>query len=208
MIKTLIHSILIAGVSACLVFSFIESAQSADKSPVRSNFSILGLFIGECSSRDVYSKLGPGITFKDAFNADVTQACYVSSKDETLILFSFESSRCSGLRLLSQKKKFYKWHFCETSPLVSKHLATGSGIKLGISKSRLQMILGTPQGESEDALLYVYEWKFESGTAETQGDSQGSGNPGAAPARTVKATVRAEFSDAKLISFDVSKTMQ
>ena len=69
------------------------------------------------------------------------------------------------------------------------------------------MILGAPQSESDNALLYVYEWKLESGTARTQGDPQASGSTGAAPAKTVKATIRADFSDAKLISFDVSKSL-
>ncbi len=78
--------------------------------------------------------------------------CYVSDRDETLILFSFENSQCSRIRLLSQKKKFYKWHFCEKSPLVSKHLATKSGIKLGMSKGGLKAILGSPRSESDGNL--------------------------------------------------------
>jgi hypothetical protein len=192
---TLTKSILFFLMSAYLLIGFVEIAQSADKTLDESNFRILGLLIGDCTSREVYSKLGPGIPFKDEVKVDVTQACYISDKDETLILFSFENSQCADVRLLSQKKKFYKWHFCETSPLVSKYLATGSGIKLGMSKSRLKMILGAPQSESDENLTYVYEWKLKRNTKEvTDG--------------TVKATIRAEFSDTKLISFDVSKSMQ
>ena len=120
-----------------------------------------------------------------------TQVCYVSDKDETLILFSFENSQCSGVRLLSQKKKFYKWHFCETSPPVSRHLATDSGIKLRISKSRLKTILGAPHSESDESLIYVYEWRLERNTDEVTD-------------RTVTAAITAEFSNTRLISFDVS----
>lgn len=205
---TLTNSILFFLMSAFLLIDFVDTAQSADEAPDESNFRILGLFIGDCASRDVYSKLGPGIPFKGDAKADVTRACYISDKDETLILFSFENSQCAGVRLLSQKKKFYKWHFCERSPLVSKHLTTPSGIKLGISKIRLKAILGAPHSESEENLEYVYEWKLESGTAETQRGSKDPRNTKAALAKTVKATILAKFSDTKLISFDVSKSMQ
>ena len=188
---TLTNSILFFLMSAGLLIGFVETAQPTDKALDESNFGILGLIIGDCAPRDVYSKFGPGIAFKDAAQADVSQVCYISDRDETLIVFSFENSQCSGVRLRSQKKKFYKWHFCETSPLVSRQLATDSGIKLGISKSRLKTILGAPPSESDESLIYVYEWRLKRNTNEVTD-------------RTVKAAVTAEFSNAKLISFDVS----
>jgi len=188
MIKTLLNSILFFWVSACVLINFVETAHPADGTLDESNFKILGLIIGDCAPRDVYSKFGPGIVFKDSAEKEETQVCYVSDKDE---LFSFENSQCSGVRLLSQKKKFYKWHFCETSPLVSRHLATDSGIKLGISKSRLKPILGAPPSESDESLIYVYEWRLKRNTNEVTD-------------RTVKAAITAEFSNTRLISFDVS----
>ena len=208
MIKTPINSILFCWMSACLLIGFVETAHCADKTLDESNFRILGLFIGNCAPQDIYSKLGPGITIKDEARPDVTQVCYVSDKDETLILFAFEYFQCSGFRLLSQKKKFYKWHFCEKSPLVSGHLATESGINLGMRRSRMKAILGAPQGESDENLTYVYEWKQKGNPSETKRDSPDSRDAKIAPDRTVKATIRAEFSDAKLISFDLSKSMQ
>lgn len=191
MIKTLLNSILFFWVSACVLINFVETAHPADGTLDESNFRILGLSIGDCAPRDVYSKFGPGIVFKDSAEKDETQVCYVSDKDETLFLFSFENSQCAGVRLLSQKMKFYKWHFCETSPLVSRHLATDSGIKLGISKSRLKTILGAPFSESDESLIYVYEWRLKRNTNEVTD-------------RTIKAAITAEFSNNRLILFDVS----
>jgi hypothetical protein len=206
--KTLLASLIFFPVLVCLIINVAGSVQAADKKPASSHLTILGLAIGDCNSRDIYSKLGPGIPFKDEAKADVTQVCFISNKDETLILFSFENYQCSRVRLLSQKKRFYKWHFCETSPLVSRRLATESGIKLGMSKSRLKAILGAPHSESDENMKYIYEWKQKRNTAETQRDSQDSRDTKDAPHRTVKATIHAEFSDAKLISFDVSKISQ
>jgi hypothetical protein len=161
---------------ACLLLFFIEAARAADKTPIQSHITILGLIIGDATSQDIYSRLGPTIPIKDG----VSQLCYVSDRDETLIIFTTENSQCTGVKLMSQKMKFYKWHFCEKSSPVSKHLATGSGIKLGMSKNQLKAILGPPESDSNSLLNYVFD-------------------------RDRKTTIRAEFSETGMILFDVSK---
>ena len=102
--KTLLTSFVIPAVLSSLLFNYVEAAQAADKTPDESHFKILGLTIGDCASQDVYSKLGPSIPFRDDAKPDVTQVCYVSDKDETLILFSSEYFQCARFRLISQKK--------------------------------------------------------------------------------------------------------
>ena len=96
----------------------------------------------------------------------------------------------------------------EKSPLVSKHLATESGIKLGMSKCRMKAILGVPQNESNENLNYVYEWKQKMDQAGIEKTSQYAKDIKNNPFWTVKATIRAEFSDAGLISFDLLKYSQ
>jgi len=59
------------------------------------------------------------------------------------------------------------------------------------------MILGAPQSESDENLTYVYEWKLKRNTVNSQ-------DPKEAPHKTVKAAITAEFSNTRLISFDVS----
>lgn len=191
-------------VSACLVFSFFIPARAADKTLDQSHFTILGLVIGDGTSQDIFSRLGPTIPIKDGVN----QWCYVSDKDETLIIFTTERSQTTGFKMMSQKMKFYKWHFCEKSPLVSKHLATESGINLGMSKSRLKAILGTPRNESDKNLDYVYEWQQKMNLTEIESGSQNYGDVKNNPYWTVKAKIRTEFSDTGLISFDLSKIRQ
>ena len=206
--KILLTFFIILSVLSSLPVNFVETAYSADKTPDESNFRILGLFIGDCAPQDVYSKLGPGISFKDEANADLTQVCYASDKDETLILFSFENFQCSRFSLLSQKKRFYKWHFCEKTPLISKHLTTASGIKLGMSKSELKAILGAPHSESDENMSYAYEWKQKMNKTKNGEAGQHSKDVKKNPHRTVKATIRTEFSDTGLISFEVSRYSQ
>jgi hypothetical protein len=189
---------------ACLFLSFIETAGAADKTPNQSNFTILGLDIGDCTVQDIYSMLGPTIPIKDGVN----QLCYVSDRDETLILFSTKSSKCTGFKMMSQKKRFYKWHFCEKSSLVSKHLTTESGIKLGMSKSSVKTTLGAPRNESGIYLDYVFKWQQKLNQSESETASQISKDRKRNPNRIVEVTIRAEFSDAGLISFDLLKIKQ
>jgi hypothetical protein len=206
--KTVINLVLSFLVLAYLLINYVEAAQAADKTLDTSNLTILGLIIGDSASQDIYSKFGPGIAFKDTAEADETQVCYVSDKDETLILFSFENFQFSRIRLLSQKKKFYKWHFCEKTPLVSRHLATASGIKLGMSKNGLKAILGAPHSESDENMSDAYEWKQKMNKPANREAGQHSKGVKKNPCRTVRATIRIEFSDTGLISFEVSRYSQ
>ena len=208
MMKAQVNALIILAVLSCSLSYEVEAAQAADNTLDKSNLTILGLVVGNCASLDVYSKLGPSIPFKDDAKPDVTQVCYVSNQDETLILFSFENSQCSRFRLMAPKNKFHKWHFCEKSPLVSKHLATESGLKLGISKSRMKAILGDPKHESDETLDYVYEWKQKMNKTKNGEAGQHSKDVKKNPHRTVKATIRTEFSDTGLISFEVSRYSQ
>jgi hypothetical protein len=208
MMKAQVKALIILAVLSCSLSYDVQAAQAADKTLDKSNLTILGVVIGDCTSLDVYSKLGPSIPFKDVAKPDVTQMCYVSDQDETLVLFSFENSQCSRFRLMSPKNKFYKWHFCEKSPLVSKHLATASGLKLGIRKSRMKAVLGAPQKESDENLTYVYEWQQKMNKAEIERASQHSKAVKMNPFWTVKAAIRAEFSEKGLILFDVIKYSQ
>ena len=159
---------------ASLLYLHFEAAQAEDHEPVPSGLTILGLDINDCTSLDIYSRLGPTITVKEEFNG----FCYVSDRDETLLLFSTKGSRCIGFKMMLQKKRFNKWHFCAKSPLVSTRMATENGLKLGMTKSRLKTILGPAQKETEQNLIYEYQGNIK---------------------------LRAEFLDNRMILFDVSK---
>lgn len=161
----------------CLPYFHFKAALAGDHEPGPAGLTILGLDINDCTSLDIYSRLGPTIPVRDESN----RLCYVSDRDETLLLFSTKGSRCIGFKMMLQKKRFIKWHFCEKSPLVSTRMATENGIKLGMTKSRLKTILGIPAQETEQNLIYVYSGQVK---------------------------ISAEFSDNGLILFDLSKFRQ
>ncbi len=195
-------------ITACLLFIFVDIAGTQDRSLDPSHRTILRLVIGDSPSHDIYSKMGPAIPIRDTSEPSTTQLCYVSDRDETLVVFYSEFSRCARVRFLSQKRRFQKWHFCSASPLVSKDLATASGIRLGMSRHRLKAILGAPGSEAGAALNYSYEWQQKMYSAETEKTSKEAGDHENNRFQTIKATIQAEFSDAGLISFDVSQSLQ
>jgi hypothetical protein len=206
--KTVLNSASFFLLFVCLLFNYVRATDAADRQLAKANLTILGLTIGDCTSLDIYSKMGPGIPFREDTNPDISQVCYVSDKDDTLILFSVDDDQCVRFELMSHKNKFYKWHFCVKSPLVSKHLTTESGIKLGMSKSRLKAILGVSRNESQEHLKYDYEWKQKMNRAEIETTSPGTKNMMKDPFWTVNAAIKAEFSEAGLISFDLLKIRQ
>jgi len=63
--KAQVNALIILAVLSCSLFYDVEAAQAADKTLDKSNLTILGVVIGDCTSLDVYSKLGPSIPFKD-----------------------------------------------------------------------------------------------------------------------------------------------
>ena len=195
-------------ISACLLFFLVDTASVQDRSLDPSHRTILSLVIGDSASHDIYSKMGPAIPFRDNANPSATQLCYVSGRDDTLVVFYSEFSRCSRVRLLSQKKRFQKWHFCAASPLVSKDVATASGIRLGMSKQRLKAILGPPDSEADETLNYFYEWQQDKRKTDIEEAAQYMPIDGNNHQPTTKAAIRAEFSEAGLISFDVSQSLQ
>ena len=173
LIKPRITPFLILLFLASLPYLHFMAARAGDHEPVPADLTILGLDVNDCTSLDIYSRMGPTIPVKEGTN----RLCYVSDRDETLLVFSTRGSRCIGFKMMLQKKRFRKWHFCEKSPLVSTRMATDNGIKFGMTKSRLKTILGNPQKETGRTLIYVYSGQ---------------------------AIITAEFSDSGMILFDVS----
>jgi hypothetical protein len=193
---------------ACLLFILAQLAHAQDKALDPSHRTILRLVIGDSASHDIYSKMGPSIPIRDNSEPSATQLCYVSDRDDTLVVFYSEFSRCGRVRLLSQKKWFRKWHFCSVSPLVSRYLTTASGIKLGMSKRRLKAILGPPRSETDETLEYVYEWRQDINKTEIEAAARQPQIDENNHQRTTKAAIRAVFSDVGLISFDLSQSFK
>ena len=154
--KYLVNTFIILSVVLLISCHIYASSKTQFKDLNQSNYTVMGLTIGECSRLDILSKLGPTLIINDEENADNDHLCYISERDETLILFGFEENQCTQFQMMSHKDQFYKWHFCAESPLVTESMSTESGITLGMHKDSLKKILGTPKKDSGEMLVFEY----------------------------------------------------
>jgi hypothetical protein len=180
------------------------SSQSQNKDLNKSNYTVMGLTIGECSRHDILSKLGPTLMIKDEENTHIDHLCYISDRDETLIIFSFKANQCARFQMMSRKHQFYKWHFCAVSPLVTEEMSTESGITLGMHKDQLKTMLGTPKKDSDEILVFEYKRKIPMENEELKKGSQYFEDRNIDSSRTVSIYVEARFVDSELSSFDMS----
>ena len=99
-------------------------------------------------------------------------------------------------------------NFVEAAQAADKTLDKSNLTILGMSKNGLKTLLGTPHSESDENMSPAYEWKQKMNKIENGEAGQHSKDVKKNPHRTVKATIRTEFSDTGLISFEVSRYSQ
>lgn len=123
--------------------------------------TIIGLTIGHSSLNDVQMKLGRAsvIRVSREEESDVS-ICYASPKDDTVL--AFYSGPMGGwadvtwFALWSRDAEFAGRSRCTLSDLVSRNLATASGIHLGLTKSELENFEGTPTRATSTRDIYDY----------------------------------------------------
>lgn len=186
----------------------LEASQSQYRNPDRADFSIFGLAFNDADLQQFLSKLGPAILFNVESNPDLKCICFISSRDDTLVLLKFNGNHYAGFNLMSQKKQFYKWHFCEPSAQVSMSILIDNRLKLGQDRDQIKSILGTPQSETEEFLKYVYRWGEQSVTGGSQDNHRSDDAVQNNTTQPKTVTCIAEFSENKLISLKVSKHLE
>ncbi len=189
----------------CISPQFFEAAQTQYSNPAEIDFSIFGLAIDDADLSQFLSKLGPAIPFAIESNPDLKCMCFISNRDETLVLLKFKGNHYAGFKLMSQKKQFYKWHFCERSAHISKSILIDNRLKLGMDKDQVKAILGTPLSETEVFFNYVYRWQKQSNTGDAEDkylSDDAVQNDSVQPG-TVACKVT--FSEDRLISIEISK---
>jgi hypothetical protein len=164
----------------------------------------LGLTVGECSNHDILAKFGPTFKIDDEKKPSVDHLCYVSDRDGTLIMFSLVKSQCTKFEMMSRKDQFYKWNFCEDSPLVTKRISTESGVMLGMQKNQLKKILGAPIKESEAMLLFKFEGQKMIEEKERKKRSHNSEDKNIGSSRPVIIYIEAHFIALKLSLLTIS----
>jgi hypothetical protein len=109
--------------------------------------TILGLTIGSASLKDVGAKLGQAQLLPGDGSVTASRTiCFVSPADGTVLTFGAgplgRFVDVTEFSIWSRAAKFPNVSACNPSKLVSRGLSTASGIRLGLSVSQMNNIIG------------------------------------------------------------------
>jgi hypothetical protein len=124
-----------------------------------SNFSLAGVTLGQGGVEAITTSLGqaPEIERGDA-STGRSQLCYGSPANSGVhVIFEFGEDE-SVFYLFSDGATWKGSKYCVQSKRVSKRLSTPSGLKLGLTRSEVEAVLGHPDATTADE--FVYSRKF------------------------------------------------
>lgn len=124
--------------------------------PADSNFSILGVALGDPQGVQIAAKLGkaPIVGRGDAATARA-RVCYVSVGTSPSVHLIFEQGEVDNVfYLFSDGPNWKGSKLCAKSALVSSRLKTGSGLALGQTRAQVEAVLGKPTVIRPDKLIY------------------------------------------------------
>lgn len=177
-----------------------------------SNFSLAGVTLGQGGVEAITARLGraPEIERGDA-STGRSQLCYASALDSAVhTVFEFGEDE-SVFYLFSDGAPWNGSKYCVQSKRVSKSLSTASGLRLGLTLSEVEAILGHPDATTADEFVYSREFDKKSTPKEFEtlrrdypaplSDEEAHTKFDFCP---VEQYVLARFSDSKLVYLAVS----
>lgn len=132
-----------------------------------SNFDIAGVTLGHGSSEAITGSLGAVTTVErgDA-SSGRSQLCYFSGQNDPVhLVFEFGEDE-SVVYLFSGGKAWNGDKYCVASPKVSRAISTASSLKLGMSRSEVEKVLGYPDATTANSVIYTREFQKKSRPAE------------------------------------------
>jgi len=125
--------------------------------------------IGESTFDDVAAKLGKTEFFTSGREHAARRACYRSSDSDDDTVLLLESGPMGGWKRLTtisitNSKILQKSSRCKSSPLVSRNIATASGLQIGLSVTDLVKLLGQPSVSSNRFVGYYLKTQEEDWT--------------------------------------------
>ena len=153
--KRVIAALLSLGMITCAAQTRREQEPLCDQKDAKrvditdADATILGLAIGHASLKDVQAKLGSAnIERVSREEESDTAMCYVSPVDGTVLVFYSGSmggwKDITWFAIWSREASYPHPSQCASSTLVSRNVATASGLRLGLSKNELEEIAGRP----------------------------------------------------------------
>lgn len=124
--------------------------------PADTNFSILGIALGNAQVDQLAAKLGkaPIVDRGDAATGR-DQVCYFADSAPAVYLIFEEGEVDFAFYLFSDGPNWKGSELCAKSSLISSKLRTDSGLALGQTRSQVEAILGKPTAIRPNELIYL-----------------------------------------------------
>jgi hypothetical protein len=133
-----------------------DATEPQNRELPKSNFQILGVDLDENMFSQAAAKIGkPALVERGDAATGREQACYVSTQGARRIYLIFEQGEVTfGFYLFEDGPAWSGSDACLASRLITKRLATASGLHLGQSPSQVIAILGAPSERRKNELVY------------------------------------------------------
>jgi len=135
----------------------------AGEEPAASNFEILGINLGGDVFNEAWAKLGKAqrVDRGDA-SSGRSQICYVSVQGRPKIRLVFERGEVTDFfYLFADGPDWNGSDLCVKSNLLTENLSVASGLRLGQSPDQVRAILGKPDVESRQRIIYSIQIEKE-----------------------------------------------
>lgn len=132
-----------------------------------SNFSLAGVILGQGGVEAMTAKLGQASEIErgDA-STGRSQFCYASAANSAVhVVFEFGEDE-SVFYLFSGGANWNGSKYCVQSKRVSKSLSTASGLRLGLTRSEVEAVLGHPDATTADEFVYSRQFDKKSNPSE------------------------------------------
>ena len=139
------------------------SAKATNGNLQADNFEIAGITLGRGGSDAITTELGTATSVKrgDA-SAGRSQLCYRLGHDGTEhLVFEFGEDE-SVVYIFSGGEPWSGEKFCVSSEKALIGLGTVSGLRIGLPRSEVEKILGRPDAEDADSLVYSQQFEQKS----------------------------------------------
>lgn len=144
------------------------SAKASNHELKASNFEIAGITLGRGGSDAITTKLGMATSIErgDASTGRFQLCYYSSGRDGSVhLVFEFGEDE-SVVYVFSGGKPWNGEKYCVLSKKPLNAFTTASGLRLGLSRPEVEKILGRPDAESPNSVVYSRQFKQKSTSQE------------------------------------------
>lgn len=208
--KTVAQVMVGLGLSFLIAPLFQAPAQERSSAAISpSHLTPMGFTLEKSTLDDVESKLGPAVPGACSKQADASKMiCYIpAGAQRTKVIFESGPSGgwsvLDGFEVVSGEVNSTCTFKCKTTNALASNVQTDGGLRLGLTKSELLLLLGKPT--KIYGSRYTFNWS--SRRAMTKAEIGKSQRPTTEAYWTVDDTIEVTFRESRIVSFEIHHTV-